>query len=586
MAEGRVSRRLAAILAADVVSYSRMVRADEEGTLAALALLHQEVIDPLITASGGRIFKLMGDGLLAEFASAVEAVRAATAMQQAVNAQAAAVPENLRIALRVGINLGDIVVDGDDLQGDGVNVAARLESMADPGGVWISASVYEQVRDRLRLTFEDMGEQHVKNIDRPVRAWRWSDGATAAQPSAAGSHWVQERPSIAVLPFTNLSADPDQGYFADGMVDEIIASLSRIRWLTVIARNSTFTYKGQSPDVQTVGRELTVRYVVEGSVRKSGNMVRIVVQLAEAESRAQLWAERFTGPLDDVFDLQDQITAGVVAAIEPSVRQAEIERAKRKRPDNLDAYDLYLRGLEQCYIFTPEARAAGLILLESAISLDPNYAEARGVAAFCLQQRYLWGGRVPADRLSALEHAEAVAHLRTNDPTALAFAAMALAALDGNHDSALAMVDRALETNPSSAVAHTVSGLVNMMRNCPEIARSHAEQALRLSPFDPLRHIPFATLAAARIIAGQSEDGLAAVHKSLEANPAFTPALTTLAICLVRLNRISEAAATVRQILAITPDTRLATLPERYFFANGLGVEQVLADLRLAGMPE
>ncbi len=586
MAAARVPRRLAAILAADVVGYSRLIRANEEATLAVLNTLRADIIDPKIAEHHGRIFKLMGDGILAEFPSVVEAVRSAAEIQQALTERNATGAGAQRIEFRIGVNLGDVVVDGDDLQGDGVNVASRLEGVADPGGICISASVYEQVRDRIDLVFEDLGERKVKNIDRPVRAWRWAREAllTADAPKVLlPSH---EKPSIAVLPFTNMSGDPDQEYFADGMVEEIITGLARIRWLTVIARNSTFAYKGSSPDVRKVGRELAVRYVVEGSVRKAGNNVRIVAQLIEAETGGQLWAERFSGSLDDVFDLQDQITAGVVAAIEPSVRKAEIERAKRKRPDNLDAYDLYLRALEQSYIYTQAGRDAGLSFLDAAIALDPNYVQAHGVAAFCLQQRYLWGGRAPADREAAVRHAEAVAAARTDDATALAFAALALSALAGRHDAALMMVDRALVQNPSSAIAHNVSALINMILGRADKSRVHAERSLRLSPFDPLRHIPECTLAVARLAAGRHEDALICVRRGLEANPVFSPGLTTLALCLVRLGRIEEARATVRRLVEIAPDTRVATLQERYLFSNGLGIDSIIADLRVAGLPE
>ncbi len=586
MAAERVPRRLAAIMAADVVGYSRLIRANEEATLAALNALRAEIIDPRIAEHDGRIFKLMGDGILAEFPSVVEAVRAAAEIQRALAERHAAGAGAQRIEFRIGVNLGDVVVDGEDLQGDGVNVASRLEGLAEPGGVCISASVYEQIRDRIEWVFEDLGERKVKNIDRPVRAWRWASEAASTADARNVPLSLREKPSIAVLPFTNMSGDADQDYFADGMVEEIITSLARIRWLTVIARNSTFAYKGRSPDVRQVGRELAVRYVVEGSVRKAGNTVRIVAQLIDAETGGHLWAERFDGALDDVFDLQDRITAGVVAAIEPSVRRAEIERAKRKRPGNLDAYDLYLRALEQSYTFTPAGRSAALALLDAAIALDPDYVEAHGVAAFCLQQRFLWGGRAPADREAALAHAEAVAAVRTDDATTLAFAAFALSSLAGLHDTALVMVERALEQNPSSAIAHNVSAVLNMMLGRPDKSAFHAERSLRLSPFDPLRYISETTLAAANLAAGQSEAALMCARRGLEANPVFAPGLTTLALCLVRLGRIEEARETVHRLVGIAPDTRIATLQERYLFANGLGFDHIVADLRVAGLPE
>ena len=586
MAEARVDRRLAAILAADVAGYSRLMGIDEEGTLAALKACRRELTDPKIAEHRGRVVKTTGDGVLVEFGSAVDAARCAIDIQRAMAERNANVPEERRIEFRIGINVGDIIIDEGDIYGDGVNIAARVEALASPGAICLADNAYQQIKGKLSFEVSDMGDQKLKNIAQSVRVYRVKPGDGVATQPTAPALALPDKPSIAVLPFQNMSGDPQQEYFADGMAEEIITGLARIRWLTVIARNSTFAYKGKSPDVRKVGRELAVRYVVEGSVRKAGNNVRITAQLIEAETGGHLWAERFDGTLDDVFDLQDKITAGVVAAIEPSVRQAEIQRAKRKRPDNLDAYDLYLRALEQSYTFTPAGRSAGLSLLDAAIALDPGYVEAHGVAAFCLQQRYLWGGRAPADREAALGHAEAVANARTDDATALAFAAMALSALAGRHDVALVMIDRALERNPSSAIAHNVSALLNMMLGRPGKAEFHAERSLRLSPFDPLCHMPETTLAAAKLAAGQYEAALVFVRRALEANPVFSPGLTTLALCLVRLGRIEEARATVRRILEIAPDTRIATLQERYLFANSLGFDHIVADLRLAGLPE
>jgi len=582
----RFSRRLAAILAADVVGYSRLVRADEEATILALGTLRAEIVDPIIAERSGRIFKLMGDGILAEFPSVVDAVRAAADIQLRLSEREAGEPDAKRIELRIGVHLGDVIVEGANLQGDGVNVASRLEGIADPGGICISAAVHEQVRDRLEMAFDDLGDRQVKNIDRPVRAWRWADRVETTSTSTEAPASARTKPSIAVLPFSNMSGDPDQEYFSDGMADEIITGLARLRWLTVIARNSSFAYNPKSPDARQVGRELSVRYVLEGSVRKAGNSVRITAQLIDAENAANLWAERFDGSLENVFDLQDRITAGVVAAIEPSVRQAEIERAKRKRPDNLDAYDLYLRALEQSYIYTPAARSAGLELLNSAIALDPDYAEAHGIAAFCLQQRYLWGGRASGDREAAIRHAEAVVAAQTDDAAALAFAGLVLSALDGRHEFALVMVNRALELNPSSAIACTSAALIHMMLGRAEESSRHAERALRLSPFDPLRHVPESVLAVACLAAGAPDDALVHARKTVEANAVFTPGLITLALCLVRLGKIEEARATVRRLIDIAPDTTVETLHERYLLSNGLGIESVVADMRAAGLPE
>ena len=571
----------------DAVGYSRLMETDEAGTLERLKTLRREVIDPIVAGEHGRLVKLTGDGALLVFASAVDAVRCAASIQKAVAAHQRTEAPARRIVLRIGINLGDIIVDADDVYGDGVNIAARLEALAEAGGVTISGSIHEQVNRQLPYRFEDLGELPVKNIQRRVRAWRVClDPVTPTPVADAHANPLVERPAIAVLPFANMSGDTEQEYFADGMVEEIITGLARIRWLTVIARNSTFAYKGTSPDVRKVGQELAVRYVLEGSVRKSGARVRITVQLIDAETGGHLWAEKFDGGLSDVFDLQDQITAGVVSAIEPSVRRAEIGRAKRKRPDNLDAYDLYLRALEPAYTFTPAGRNAALSLLDAAIALAPGYAEAHGLAAWCLQQRFLWGGRNPADRDAALRHAEAVAAARTDDATSLAFAAFAIGALGRNHETAFAMLDRALELNPSSATAHNIGAVLRMMTGDHERSQRHTEASLRLSPFDPVRFIAQTASAVAKLAMGEPEAALAIARRGLDASPAFAPAIAVLIMCLVRLGRNEEARAAVHRLLEIAPDTRIATLYERFLYSDALGFDRIAADMRAAGLPE
>ena len=586
--------KLAVILHADVVGSTKLVQLDERVAHERMQDAFRRLSDA-VASYGGTTHELRGDALVAEFSRASDAVCAAIAFQVGNREYNENLEGEIRPEVRTGLALGEVVVANRTVTGTGVVLAQRLEQVAKPGGTVIQGSIYESVPRRFPFAYENLGEINLKGFDEPTRAYTVTLAESGELPRPELDHSppatgevnaAARRASIAVLPFDNLSSDPEQEYFADGMAEEIITGLARIRWLTVIARNSTFAYKGNSPDVRKVGRELAVRYVVEGSVRKAGNSVRINAQLIEAETGVHLWAERFNGTLDDVFDLQDQVTAGVVSAIEPSVRKAEIERAKRKRPDNLDAYDLYLRALEQCYLYTPAGRSAALSLLDAAIALDPNYVEAHAVAAYCLQQRFLWGGRSPADREAALHHAEAVAAVRTDDTTALAFAALALSALGGRHDAALVMVDRALEQNPSSAIAHNVCALINMMLGRPETSEFHAERSLRLSPFDPLRHIPESTLAAAKLAAGHCEAALACVRRGLEANPVFAPGLTTLALCLVKLGRIEEARATVHRLVEIAPDTRISTLEERYLFANGLGFDRIAADLRVAGLPE
>src|SRR5689334_20882506 len=333
--------------------------ADEEGTLERLKALRHELIDPKIAEHHGRIVKTTGDGMLVEFASVVDAVRCAVEVQQAMPERNTGFAVDSRIELRIGINLGDVIVEGDDLYGDGVNIAARIEALADTGGVLVSNTVHDHVRDRLPFVFEDLGDKHVKNIARPVRVYRVRDLA-AAKVAASSVLPLPDKPSIAVLPFANMSGDPEQEYFADGKVEEITTALSRIRWLFVIARNSSFTYKGQAVDVKRVGRELGVRYVLEGSVRKAGGRVRIAAQLIDAVSGAHLWADRFDGSLEDVFELQDQVTANVVGIIGTAVQAAEVERALRKRPESLDAYDFYLRALPEVRAMTAEHNTRAL----------------------------------------------------------------------------------------------------------------------------------------------------------------------------------------------------------------------------------
>jgi TolB-like protein/class 3 adenylate cyclase len=371
MSEARVERRLTAILAADVVGYSRLMGADEEGTLAALKAIRRELVDPRIVKHRGRIVKTTRDGLLVEFASVVDAVRCAVDVQREMTERNIGVPAETRIEFRVGINLGDIIIDGDDIFGDGVNVAARLETLAEPGGICVSRVVRDQVRDRLAFAFEDMGEQQVKNIARPVRAHRIRIDAVAAAPptpAAEPALTLPDKPSLAVLPFQDMTGDPEQEYFVDGMVEEITTAIARLPWLFVIARNSSFTSKGRAVDVKQVAQELGVRYVLEGSVRKAGNRVRIIGQLIDTAMGAHIWGDRFDGALDDVFEPQDQIASSVVGAIEPRLRQSEIERANRKPTESLDAYDLYLRALAQFHRYTEDGFAETVALLQQALA--------------------------------------------------------------------------------------------------------------------------------------------------------------------------------------------------------------------------
>jgi len=477
------TRRLAAILAADVAGYSRLMGADEEGTLERLKALRHELLDPKIAEHHGRIVKTTGDGLLVEFASVVDAVRCAVAVQQAMAERNTGVAAENRIELRIGINLGDVIVEGDDLYGDGINIAARIEALADAGGVFVSNTVHDHVRDRLPFTFEDLGEQQVKNIARPVRVYRVRD-LVAAKASAQPALPLPDKPSIAVLPFQNMSGDPEQEYFVDGMVEEIITALSRIRWLFVIARNSSFTYKGQAVDVKQIGRELGVRYVLEGSVRKAGMQVRITGQLIDALTGTHLWAGRFDGSLEDIFELQDRVAVSVAGVIEPALQAAEMRRSIERPTPDLGAYDLHLRALAVFFPQTKERIFATLRLLEQAIAIDRHYGPALSWAAICHMQLVTngWAEAPETSRRKAIDLARQALQVGENDPAILANAAFVLAQFGEDIGAMIGLVDRALALNPGYARGWFVSGLLRVFAGEHDLAIEHLEASLRLSP--------------------------------------------------------------------------------------------------------
>jgi adenylate cyclase len=410
------TRKLAAILAADVAGYSKLTASDEERTLARLRALRSDLFDPTIALHHGRVVKRTGDGVLIEFRSVVDAVRCAIEVQNGMVERNAGLPPERRIEFRVGIHLGDVVEESDgDLMGDGVNIAARLEGIADPGGICLSEDAYRLVRDKIDTEFGDLGDKELKNIVRPVRVYRVGpkiESGRSAPITHSAALSLPDKPSIAVLPFQNMSGDPEQDYFCDGMVDDIITGLSRIRWLFVIARNSTFTYKGQGVDVKQVGRELGVRYVLEGSLRKQSDRVRITGQLIDAATGAHVWAERYDRKSDDIFVLQDEIALAVVSAIEPNLRRAEVERVNRKRPDSLDAYDLVLRAHPDVFSGMPDRATKALALLDRALALDPTYALAHGSAAMCHHNRFLRAGLHEEDRAASIRHAQQALALR------------------------------------------------------------------------------------------------------------------------------------------------------------------------------
>ena len=586
--EQRVQRRLAAILAADVAGYSLLTGADEEGTIARLRALRRELIDPAIAEHRGRIVKTTGDGILIEFASVVDAVRCAVEVQRGMISWNSDVPDDKRVLFRVGINLGDVVVEGDDLMGDGVNVAARLESIAEPGDIFLSDDAYRHARDKVDATFFDMDEQRLKNIVRPVRVYRVAIGDDRQRFQAGPSLALPDKPSIAVLPFENMSGDREQDYFADGIVEDIITALSRFRSLFVIARNSSFTYKGRPVDVKQVGRELGVRYVLEGSVRKAANHVRITGQLVDAVTGAHLWADRFDGALDDIFDLQDQVTTSVVGAIAPKLEQAEIERAKRKPTESLDAYDYYLRGMASFHKLTREANDAALRLFYRAIELDPDFASAHGMAAWC----YAWRktNSWETDRVQAIAEtarlARRAAALGMDDAVALAAGGFALAYNGGDIDDGGAMTDQALVLNPNLATAWLLSGRVKQILGEYEMAIEHCARAMRLSPLDPLVFVAHGVIAGAHLFVGRYDEASSWAEKALRERPNFVAAARVAAASHALAGRPEQAQKAMARLRQLDPALRVSNLRDVVALRRPEDMARYAEGLRKAGLPE
>ena len=474
-----------------------------------------------------------------------------------------------RIEFRIGVNVGDIIIEGDDILGDGVNIAARLEGIAEPGGIVISDDTYRQVRDKLNVAFEDVGEHQLKNITRPVRIYRVRFEATTQSASPALS--LPDRPSIAVLPFQNMSDGPEQEYFVDGIVEDIITGLSRIKWLFVIARNSTFTYKGRAVDVKQVGRELGVRYVLEGSVRKAADRVRITAQLIDASTGAHVWAERYDRKSDDIFALQDEITLSVVGAIEPSLRLAEIERAKRKRPDSLDAYDLVLQAIPDVYSRMPEPSKRALVLLERALVLDPNYALAHACAAECHHSLFLRGGMHEENRAASVRHAQVAITHGQDDALALTLAGFCVGMEGHDRAAAFAALEAALAVSPSSALTYILGSVIFALSGEAERAIDWAERGLRLSPLDPWRSSALLALSVANFHRGRYEEAATAGRKSVQSSPGFSIPHVALAASLAKLGRIEEARAAAARVLELQPVFRYSR------FLAGVNCEPLLA---------
>jgi adenylate cyclase len=568
----RVERRLAAVLAADVAGYSRLMGVDEEGTLARLKEVRKTLVDPTIAKHRGRIVKTTGDGMLVEFASAVDAVRGAIEVQRGMADQNVSGPPDHRIKFRIGIHVGDIIFDDNDIFGDGVNVAARVENECEPGGVCVSGNAFEQIRGTTGFTFDDMGEKRLKNIERPMRLYA-VQGVTPAVATTTAAISIMlsdnskplplpDKPSIAVLPFQNMSGDPEQEYFADGMVEDIITALSRFKSLFVIARNSSFTYKGRAVDIKQVGRELGVRYVLEGSVRKGGNRMRITAQLIDATSGAHVWADRYDRDPSDIFAVQDEITASVAGIIEPALADAEQQRVLRKRPDSLDAWEAYQRGLWHFNKYSPEENKAALDFFRQAIALDPNFAPGHYGYALALQWEIWHFSTRPFNEVQGAARAEAQIAVSLDDKDAMAHAILAHMMMWGSEwEAAIAEARTAIALNPNSAFVISMLGCVLGFGGYREEALTRLQQAMRASPHDPLTWLWTIWTWAMQFFSRDFDAALQTGHQLLRLRPGWLQGQVSIAMSLAKLGRIDEARTILRRTGQQAQDTRYMNPP-------------------------
>ncbi len=581
-----MERRLAAIMATDVVGYSRLIRADEEGTLAALKALRADLIDPKIAEHHGRIVKLMGDGMLVEFASVVDAVHAAVETQQAVIDHNSDVPADKRIELRIGINLGDVVIDGDDIQGDGINVAARLEGMAEPGGICVSGMVYEGVRDRIDVPFEDLGEQEVKNIDRPVRVWRWvADGSAAVVSRQAVEPLpLPDKPSIAVLPFTNMSGDPEQEYFSDGITEDLITDLSKISGLSVVSRNAVFLYRGKAVNPVEVSEELGVRYVLEGSIRKAANRVRISAQLIDPTTGYHLWAERYDRDLTDIFALQDEITEKIVVALDVKLTAGEQGQVVARYTDNLEAYDYFLRGRADQARVTKETTAQAREMFERAVELDPSFAGAYAILSHThfRDWRNQWSEDTQALE-RAFEAAKKAVALDDSLPLARTYLAWVYV-YRKQYEEAIAEGKRAISLDPNFAEGYARLGQILIFAGRPQEGIDLVKKAMRLGHHYAFTYLFY--LAHGYYAMEKYEDAIAALKRCITRNPGMMGSNLMLAVIHGELGRKEEVQSEVAETLRISPRASMEGQRERMPFKDQEVLERYLEGLRQAGLPE
>ncbi len=586
-------RKLAAILAVDVVGFSRLTGADEDRTLARLRALRSDLIDPTISVHNGRVVKRTGDGALVEFRSVVDAVRCAIEVQNSMQERNAGVPPDRQIEFRMGVHLGDVVEEGDgDLMGDGVNIASRLEGIATPGAICLSEDAYRQVKSRLDLSVSDMGQVQLKNIADLIKVYSLQVAAAAppellAQPTVV-TVGASEKSSIAVLPFANMTGDPEQEYFVDGVVEDIITGLARYPDVAVVARNSTFIYKGQAVDVRKVAADLGVRYVLEGSARKGGNRLRITGQLIDASTGTHLWADRYEGSLDDAFDLQDRIVASIVGAVAPTLRNAEIEHALQKPDDELTAHDLYLRAQPGAIALRADENLVAIGYLDRAIALKPDYAPALAFAAWCRVQRFrrpTWAPAGPDDFGTAIALARR-ALAAGSDAVTMVVAGFSLVTLKVDYAAGLDAVRHAVDLNPLSSFVAAFAGSAMVWCEDYERGLTLLKQSVAFGPKEPGYYLSLSMVALAELLAGRPEAALEAGQRAVTLNPGSELGLWVLAAAQVKAGQMSEARATLAKFREIAPGATIGLLRNSLPIRNPETLEKILASLREAGLPD
>jgi TolB-like protein/cytochrome c-type biogenesis protein CcmH/NrfG len=583
----KVQRRLAAILAADVAGYSRMMAEDETGTIVRLQAIRSELIEPKIGEHRGRLVKTTGDGMLIEFRSVADAVNCAVEIQRSIAERNARVRSDHALAFRIGINVGEIIVEEDDIFGDGVNIAARLESVCQPGCVYVSGRVHEEIAGKIDLAFDNLGEKTLKNLPRPVRIFRVRTSEAGGKPGQLSGIdlplSLPDKPSIAVMPFANMSDEATQEYFADGVCEDIIAALSRIHWLFVIARNSSFFYKGRAADVKQIARDLGVRYILEGSVRKLGARVRISTQLVDAAAGVDLWTERYDRELSDIFSLQDEITRQIASAIEPRLLAAEGTRARTRSVEELDAWELVARASSIFWRMTKADTGAAIGMLTEAIRRHPDYGPAHSMLSFAiLITRQIGWSTTPSDLQKAVELAERAVELDGRDPWAqLALGQVAVARRQT--DAAVFALGRALELNPNFATAHGRLGAALAYDGRSERALQHLSYAMRLSPLDPQNTFLYGNVAMAHYQARRYAEAAEYAGKAVQLRPAVVGAHRLLCACLAMEGQLEDARTALRRVKALQPDLSLAWVEQTYPLTPS-PMHHFLEGLRKAGL--